>query len=255
MIADDLITDDAVLDGRLRLLQSRRGLRAGMDAILLAAAVPVAEDSDCQVLDAGTGSGVVGLSVLARCPQARLTGIDCDQELVALAAENAGRNDLAARAQFMTGDILLGGSALGRIGLGPNSFDHVVANPPFFESGTVRRAPEPQKDRANVMASGDLEQWVRFLVSAARAGGTMTMIHTADALGAVLEAIGTRFGGLRIYPLFPRAGEPASRILVQGRKGARSPLVLLPGLVLHEADGRFTPEAQAVLRDGVALVL
>ena len=249
------VSDDAFLGGRLHLLQSRTGLRAGIDAVFLAAAIPAVNGNDCQLLDVGTGSGIVGLSVLTRCTDVQLTGIDCDQDLVALARQNAERNGLEGRARFLTGDVLSGGGQLEQLGIHPNSFDHVAANPPFFNDGTVQHAPDPKKDRANVMAPGDLDVWMRFLAGVTCAGGMMTLVHKADSLDRVLTAIGNRFGGLRIFPLFPRADAPASRILVQGRKGARSPLVLLPGLVLHEADGSFTPKAKAILRDGEGLCL
>jgi hypothetical protein len=42
---------------------------------------------------------------------------------------------------------------------------------------------------------------------------------------------------------------------VQGRKGSRGPLVLAPGLVLHDEDGGFSAGAEAILRNGEALIL
>ena len=104
------------------------------------------------------------------------------------------------------------------------------------------------------MAAEGLEQWARFLARMAAPGGSLTMIHRADALATVLDALDGRFGELRILPLHPRAGEPAHRILVTGRKASRAPLKLLPGLVLHGDEGNgFVPELAAILRDGAAL--
>jgi tRNA1(Val) A37 N6-methylase TrmN6 len=42
--------------------------------------------------------------------------------------------------------------------------------------------------------------------------------------------------------------------LLRARKGLQTPLALLPGLVLHEEDGRYTEAADLVLRDGAGLV-
>jgi len=64
-----------------------------------------------------------------------------------------------------------------------------------------------------------------------------------------------RFGAVTLFPLFPKAAEPAVRVIVQARKGSRAGMRLLPGLVLHEADGRYTAKAEAVLRHGQALEL
>jgi tRNA1(Val) A37 N6-methylase TrmN6 len=63
------------------------------------------------------------------------------------------------------------------------------------------------------------------------------------------------FGGITIFPLWPARDRPARRVLLRARKSSAEPAALLPGLVLHGADGRFTPEAEAVLRDGCGLDL
>jgi tRNA1(Val) A37 N6-methylase TrmN6 len=60
-------------------------------------------------------------------------------------------------------------------------------------------------------------------------------------------------GSQRLLPLWPHAGEPAKRVLLLARKGGRGPGVVLPGLVLHNADGGYTPAADAVLRGGAGL--
>jgi tRNA1(Val) A37 N6-methylase TrmN6 len=105
------------------------------------------------------------------------------------------------------------------------------------------------------MAAADLDVWGRFMARMVAPGGTATMIHKAEALGAVLAAFSNRFGALRVLPLHPRAEAPANRILVQGAKGSRATLVLLPAFVVHGAGQAFRPEAEAILRDGAALPL
>jgi tRNA1(Val) A37 N6-methylase TrmN6 len=87
----------------------------------------------------------------------------------------------------------------------------------------------------------------------ARPGGTVTVIHRADALGRLLAALMRRFGGLVVVPLYPRSGTNASRVLVQGQKDSRAPLELRMGLVLHRQGNAFTPEIDAILRQGLAL--
>ena len=84
-------------------------------------------------------------------------------------------------------------------------------------------------------------------------GGTATMIHKAEALTSVIGALAGRFGGLRVLPIYPRAGQPANRIIVQGTKGSRAPLTILPGFIVHGEGNAFTPPAEAILRHGGAL--
>jgi len=106
-----------------------------------------------------------------------------------------------------------------------------------------------------VMPGGNLLRWARFMAAMARPGGSATMIHRADAVGEVLSAFAGRFGGLLVFPLFPREGKSATRVLVQGIKGSSAPVELRPGLVLHEAGNKFRPDVEAVLRHGDGLSL
>jgi tRNA1(Val) A37 N6-methylase TrmN6 len=83
----------------------------------------------------------------------------------------------------------------------------------------------------------------------------VTLIWRADGLGPVVAALAPRFGAIAILPVHPRPHAPASRILVQGRKDSRTPLIVLPGLFLNDADGRPSQAAEAILRDGAALAM
>jgi tRNA1(Val) A37 N6-methylase TrmN6 len=242
LMPEPALTVDAFLGGRLTVAQP--------------AHVPDRCGRSATVLDLGAGVGVVGLCVAARHASAQVTLVELQPDLSALAAQNTLRNGLEQRVRVITADVRDRPEQLAALGLMADTFDHVVCNPPFDIEGNGRSPPNALKARSHVMPAGELEQWGRVLARYSRASGAVTMIHRADALGAVLEALEGRFGGLRVLPLHPRAGEPATRILVQGIKGSRAPLSLLAGLVLHSADGHgFTAPMQAVLREGAALRL
>jgi tRNA1(Val) A37 N6-methylase TrmN6 len=223
---------------------------------MLAAAIPASGNAPVTVLDLGAGVGVVGLCVAVRLADALVTLLEVQPELSELAAQNIARNQMQQRVQVITADVHDRPELLTTQGLIADTFDHVVCNPPFDIEGNGRSPPNALKARAHAMPAGELEHWGRVLARYCRPSGTVTMIHRADALGAVLAALEGRFGGLRVLPLHPRAGEPATRIIVQGIKGSRAPLTLLAGLVLHTADGHgFAEPVQAVLREGAALML
>lgn len=250
------VSEDAFLGGALTILQPRHGYRAGIDAVLLAAAAPVAERRADRVLDAGAGVGVVGLCIARRVPTAHVTLVESEPQLVALARENVARNGLEERVTVIAADVTGPAAGLAAAGLAPDSFDHVVANPPYHVEGRGRRPRLSIKAAAHAMPAGSLARWVRFLTRVAVAGGTLTMVHRPDALADLLRLLEGRFGALKIRPIHPRAREPAVRIIVQGKKGSRAPLTLLSGLVLHEGDdSRFRPEVANILRHGAALPL
>jgi len=248
------LSDDAFLGGALDLLQPRSGARAGTDAVILAASVANAHDGGARMLEAGCGVGTVSLCLAWRLAGAHVTGVEIDSDLCELARRNAERNNLGTRVELVEGDVTGPFAALEARGIRREGYDHVIANPPYLPEGRTR-APADGKRDAHVMAPGGLDAWVRFLAACAAPAGCLWMIHRADALAQVLAALNGRFGGAQVFPLFPRAGVPAGRIIVSAVKGSRAGLTLLPGLVMHETDGRYTATAEAVLRHGAALPL
>jgi tRNA1(Val) A37 N6-methylase TrmN6 len=89
----------------------------------------------------------------------------------------------------------------------------------------------------------------------ARPKGTVTFVHRADRIDALLGEIAGRAGDIVVFPLWPSADRPASRILVRARKQVAAPARLMHGLVLHRPDGRPTEAAEGVLREGKGLDL
>lgn len=247
------LTDDAFLGGALHLLQPRKGARSGTDAVMLAASV--AADAQARVLEAGCGVGAVALCLAWRLRRAHVTGIEIDPSLCELARRNAARNNLSDRVEIIEGDVTRPFAGLEAKGVRREAYDHVVANPPYLPAESARAPGDADKRRAHVMTPGGLDAWVRFLATCAAARGRLWMIHRADALPAVLAALEGRFGGVRLFPLFPRAGAPATRLIVSATKGSRAALALLPGLTLHRPDGAYTETAEATLRHGAALSL
>jgi tRNA1(Val) A37 N6-methylase TrmN6 len=259
---DASLTDDAFLGDALAILQPAHGYRAGLDAVLLAAACGATGGQNARVLDVGAGVGVAGLCVARRVADAQVTLVEREPALAALARRNIDRNSFQDRARVVELDVAAGGAVVHRAPAEPPSekarvlpgaFTHVIANPPFFAHGHGTAPPVRLKAAAHQMAGGDLDAWFRFIATAASRDGLATMIHRADALGVLIDGLGRRFGALRVLPLYPRAGEAAHRVIVQGRKGSRAPLALLPGIALHGPGHAFIERIDAVLRGGAAL--
>jgi tRNA1(Val) A37 N6-methylase TrmN6 len=245
-------TDD-FLGGRISVVQPRSGHRAGSDAVFLAASVPARAGE--RVLDVGAGAGVAGLCLLARVSGVHVTAVEIDRRLAALAARNAARNGFADHFRAVAADVTSSLLALRKAGLRREGYHHLIANPPFYAEASVRAAPDSARATAHVMREGGLSDWVRTFATMARPNALLSLIHRPDCLDELLDVLYGRFGGITVFPLYPRAGEAATRIIVQAKKGSRAGLSLLPGLVLHEADGRYTDAAEAVLRGGDALEL
>jgi tRNA1Val (adenine37-N6)-methyltransferase len=231
---------ETFLDGRVKVAQPESGFRSGLDAVMLAAAIPATAGQSA--LELGAGAGTASLCLEARVPGVAVTGVELDPELAALARRNAVAN--GARAHFAAADIFALPPELKR------GFDHVFANPPFHGEGQV--SPDPARAAA-LMDDGKLADWLKLGLQRTVSGGFFTAILRADRLNQALAALPQR--GLCAFPLWPRAGEAPKRVIVQARKGSAAPFALLPGLVLHQQDGSWTSESDAVLRRGSALAL
>ena len=241
-------TEDRLLGGRIQLRQPMDGYRAAIDPVFLAASVPA--EPHQLVLDVGCGPGAAMLCLAVRVPHSRVVGVELQRDLVRLAGENVILNGLETRVSVTIGNLLNPPPRLA-----PGAFDHVMANPPYNERGAATGATTTGKSAATIEGDADLAAWVRFSLAMVRAKGTVTFIHRADRIDALLGQIAGRAGEVVVFPLWPGQGRPASRILVRVRKQIATPARLAAGLVLHESDGRFTVGADGVLREGRGLEL
>ncbi len=244
----DAVTINGFLGGRIELVQPARGHRAGLDAALLQAMIP--NDAAGRLVDIGTGTGVVALSAACRAPNLKATGIDIDPELIAMAArslELAKNEAFSDRVNFLVADASLSRPERESAGLSDNMAEWVTMNPPYELSGQVRQSPDDKKRQAHVGDSATLEDWVRAASGLLKSGGRLALIHRADKLADLLVGLSVRFGAITIVPVHPRKDEPATRALLSGTKGSRSPLKLLRGIVLHDDGGEWTPFAEEIL--------
>lgn len=237
-----------LLGGRVILYQPAAGYRAAIDPVLLAACVPAAAGE--RVLDLGCGAGAALLCLAARCPALSLTGLEIQPEAAALARHSAQENGWTARCTIVEGDVERPPAQLL-----PNGFDHVMTNPPFWPAGRHSPSPVPGKATSHGEGTADLGHFIQAALRLLKSGGSLSVIFPAERLASLLALMEGRFGDIAVLPLWPRAGMPAKRVIVQGRRDRRSPLRLLPGLVLHGQGQGFTPATERILRDAAPLPL
>lgn len=243
-----MTAEDTMLGGRVRLLQGRGGYRAAIDPVLLAASI--AATSGQNVLELGSGGGAAALCLAARAPGVAITGLEMQTDLVDLARRSADLNGLGGRVRFIVGDLLSP-----PVEIVAGSFDHVMGNPPYLAVDSGHPPPDRGKAMANVEGAATLAHWIDSAIAMVRSKGGVSIIHRADRVDEIIACMHGKLGAITIMPLWPAVGKVAKRVIVQGRKGVSTPAMILPGLILHESDGRYTAAAEAVLRDGGALAL
>lgn len=236
-------SEDRILDGRVILNQPLEGYRAAVDPVLLASAVRAKKGE--RALDMGCGVGAAMLCLATRLGDLAIDGLELQRDLADLARKNVAANGLEDRVRVFDGDILSPPAALQA-----ESYHHVFANPPYMSGDRGNHPPNESKRIAHVENDADLEDWVDAAFKLCRAKGSITFIHRADRLAELLIGLEGRAGEVTVFPLWPKEGEIANRVIVRARKGIKSPMQLMSGLTLHNADGSYTDAADAALKGG-----
>jgi len=222
--ADEDLSHDAFLGGRLRTAQPRAGYRAGIDPVLLAASIPARAGQN--VLDLGCGSGIAALCLGARVPGLALAGLEIQPAYADLARRNAEENDLPL--EVVAGDLVHMPETLKQ-----RRFTHVLANPPYFD----RESSTKVEDRGRETGRGEatpLGDWIAAASKRCAPKGTVTLIQRAERLPDMLNHAARHLGSLEVLPLIPRKGREARLVLMRGRKGGRASFRLHDGWILHE---------------------
>jgi tRNA1(Val) A37 N6-methylase TrmN6 len=248
-------TFDAFHRGGFWLVQPKgAGHRAGVDAMMLAAAVPSAFAG--RLADFGAGAGAAGLAVASRCPEANVTLVEAAPEMAhfaRLTLDHRENAPLAVRASLLVADVTLTGRARQKAGLADRSFDFVVMNPPF-NAACDRPTPDALKQQAHVMQDGLFEKWIRSAAAVVRPRGGLAIVARPVSLAPILAALAGRFGSAEILPVHAHPGAPAIRIVVRARRASRGALSLVSPLVLHDGpDDGFSARADAISNGKVSL--
>lgn len=245
------LTHDRFLGGRLVLSQPRRGYRAGVDPVFLAASV--AARAGESVLDLGCGVGAAALCLGARVPGLDLAGVERQADYADLARRNAAENGIPM--EVFTADL----SDLPPQ-LKARRFDHVIMNPPYHLKARATPSADAGRETA-LFEETPLAIWIDVATRRLKPRGYLTVIQKAERLGEILCAMDDRLGSTLVKPLAPREGHAAALVLVRARMGGRGPFQLASPLVLHDGARHlhdaesYRPEVAAILREAAALSL
>lgn len=231
-------TIDAFHKGKFFIKQPvGAGHRSGIDAMLLAATVPL--DAKGRLADLGAGAGAAGLSVAWRS-EVEIVLVEKTDIMFKYAQstlELDENKNFAQNCSVLNADVELSGQARVGEGLIDNHFDYVIMNPPFNDASD-RTTPDKLKATAHAMSDNMFEKWIKTAAAISKAKGQLSLIARPSSLHEILSACEGRFGGLEITNVLPRSDTDAIRILVTGIKSSRARLSLRPPVIMHEkSDG------------------
>lgn len=247
---DRLLRRDETLDdlrlGGLKIIQKRDGYRFSLDSILLCAFARIKDGET--VADLGTGSGVIPLVLASRTGAGRIVGMEIQPELVDRARRSVQLNALEERVEILEGDLRMLPKSLV-----PQSFEVVLANPPYRRQESGRRAPVAERAAARHELAGGLADFLRAAALLLKNGGRFYVVYLAERLAELLAAMRReRLEPKRLRCVHSRAAEEARMVLVEGRKGGRSGLTVAPPLFVYEG-ARYSDEVLAVYGEEAGL--
>ena len=236
-------TVDGILGGRLWIVQKRKGYRFSIDSLLLAHFVCLREGDD--LLDLGTGTGILALILADRYRCGKVLGIEIQDELAVMAGRSAAMNGLAGRVEIRQGDVRRPETICP-----PRSFDAVVFNPPYRRLGSGRTNPDPEKAVARHEIEGGAADFLSAAAHALRERGRVYTIYPAMRMVEILCRMRTcRIEPKKLRIVHSRPGEEGIFALVEGVKRGREELAVLPPLFIYEARGGYAAEMTAIFRE------
>ena len=242
-LVSDLTLDD-FLGGKVKIWQPRKGYRAGIDAVLLAAAVPA--KSGQTILELGAGVGTASLCLAARIPGLAITCVELQADYAELARKNGLTEVVEADLRELPADLR------------QRQFNHVIMNPPYFARAQGDRASDMGRD---IGRGGDtpLFDWLDIGIKRTGPKGHLTLIQHISRLPEVFTAAQGRLGSLVLRPISPRLGRAPNLFLLQGQQDGKAAFQMAEPLILHEGkehpgdQEHYTDEVSQILRNAAPL--
>lgn len=232
-------TLDAVLRGRVKIIQRRRGYRFCVDALLLADFLDVRPSY--RLLDIGAGSGVVSLALWAMKPFRSVTAVEIQTGLAALAERNVRLNGAEDTIAVAHADI--------RAFRPKEKFDAAFSNPPYRPVGKGRIAPDPERAIARHEIQLTLDALFAAAARLVKPKGRFSLVYLAERVRDLeAAAVAHGFHLARMRNVLSHKGEPPVMVLHEYRLGGRFVRAKrMPSLVLFTSSGVYTREARTIL--------
>lgn len=233
-------TLDEILDGRLRIFQSKKGYRFSLDSIMLAHFTSLKSRS--HAMDLGCGNGII-LLLLAKCfPNAHFVGLEIQENLSSLARKNAQLNDLENRVNIVSGDARHVKNIFPA-----HSFDTVIFNPPYRRLNSGRINPLQEKAVARHEIIGSLKDFLNASKHLLKPAGKVFTIYPATRFIELVHLFrNSNIEPKRIKLVYSDNISDAEFTLVEGRQGGREELSMEPPLFIYDQNRKYTPEMSAI---------
>jgi tRNA1Val (adenine37-N6)-methyltransferase len=233
------VTLDSIRD--IRLYQSRIGYRFSVDSLLLYDFVNLKRVN--RAADLGAGTGIVGILLAKKYPDASIILFELQDSLIRLAEENVVQNCLEDRVKVIRCDL----RTLPALSLAPQDYDLVVSNPPFrrLKSGLLNVEDE------KAIARHEVKLRLHELVDAAsyllREKGRFCIIYNPYRLSELIDALKKRhLEPKRLRFVHSNMSSEAKMILLEAIKRGKGGIKVEKPLYIYKQDGSYTDELKGI---------
>ena len=244
----DEFTKDSFLGGGIRIWQPKKGYRAGIDPILLAASVNVSAGQ--KVLDLGCGVGTASFAIGYRVKNVELYGIEIQKVFADLADLNSKENGIELQVECSNISNLSSN-------ITSKNFDHVIANPPYFDRKSSVRGINVAKEKS-IGDTHPISEWLKVAAKRVKPKGFVHFIVRSDRLMEIFTNMPNSLGSLVITPVISRKNENAKLTILHAKKNGRAGFIISSPIVLHprksDVREKYIPEVDKVLRNGASLI-
>jgi len=235
-------TLDTLFEGRLKILQKKQGYRFSIDALLLAHfAQP---DSGDRMIDLGTGCGIIPLILSYRKKAAKIIGVEIQPSLADLARRNAVLNRCSSKFKILEEDLRNLEKRFAR-----ESFDRVLANPPYRKVGSGRINPREEKAIARHEVQATLEDVLRSAHYLLKDKGRLSMIYPAFRSADLMRGLSKHhLEPKRLQFVHSHERDEARLVLVEALKEGHAQVKILPPFFLFDSHSNYTPQARELFQ-------
>jgi tRNA1Val (adenine37-N6)-methyltransferase len=235
---------DELQRGGLRIIQGEGSFSFSVDSVLLAHFATLRPGD--QVIDLGTGSGVIPLLMSTRARAAKLWGLELNPEAYDRALRSVALNQLNEQISIVPGDIRHVRD-LFQVG----GFDLVTTNPPYLQVGTGDLSPLDYRQMARHEVCCTLRDVLNAAQWLLRTGGRLALVHRPVRLSEIIRfASALRLEVKTMRMVHPKAGRDANMVLLEAVNNAKPGLVVGPPLIIHNPDGSYTDEVAELYAGG-----
>ncbi|HUN56337.1 MAG TPA: methyltransferase [Smithella sp.] len=236
-------TLDTILNGRLRVLQNKKGYRFSLDSILLAHFVSLKPRA--RAIDLGCGNGIIILIAAKRFPRISCAGLEIQENLAALARKNTHLNDLDGRVEILSGD-----ARHIKDFFTARSFDVVISNPPYRKLNSGRINPYPERAIARHELKGSLKDFLTAAKYLLKPAGSVFTIYPARRLVELVYLFrnsGIEPKNMRL--VFSDNISEAQFVLVEGKNGSKEQLKIESPLFIYDRDKNYSEAMKGIFKE------